>query len=153
MNKPKPVSTVRQPSGLFVRQKTALPLFLLGAALWQPTMAIASPHESLQPAAGSWTLTASLRRAHQSHSATLLSDGKVLVAGGIGRNQRILPTTELYDPATGTWTPSVNLIVGIHSHTATLLPDGKVLVAGGTDSNNLPVADAQLYDPATEMWS
>src|SRR5439155_13113966 len=130
MNKPKPVSTVRQPSGLFVRQKTALPLFLLGAALWQPTMAIASPHESLQPAAGSWTLTASLRRAHQSHSATLLSNGKVLVVGGLQRDETVISQVEIYSPGAETWKTAGRIRKARADHTATLLADGRLLIAG-----------------------
>ncbi len=68
--------------------------------------------------------------AHWSHTATLLPDGKVLVAGG-NYDTVILATAELYDPATGRWTATGSMAEERHSHTATLLPNGKVLVAGG----------------------
>ena len=58
------------------------------------------------------------------HTATLLPNGKVLVAGGNGTS------AELYDPALGTWTPTGNLNTVRFGHTATLLPNGKVLLAG-----------------------
>jgi Galactose oxidase, central domain len=68
------------------------------------------------------------------HTATLLSDGKVLIVGGVESGDTVsqtTPTTELYDPATGTFTPTGSLAVARAGHTATLLNDGKVLIAGG----------------------
>jgi hypothetical protein len=60
-------------------------------------------------------------------TATLLLDGRVLVAGG-GSNGT---SAELYDPATGTWSPTGSMSVGRAGFTATRLADGRVLVAGG----------------------
>ena len=67
------------------------------------------------------------------HTATLLPNGKVLVAGGDAVAQP-LASAELYDPASGTWTPTGSLNTARSEHTATLLPNGKVLVAGGVGS-------------------
>ena len=64
-----------------------------------------------------------------SHTATLLPNGKVLVAGGLHGVR--LASAELYDPASGTWTATGSLATARDDHTATLLPNGKVLVAGG----------------------
>src|SRR5439155_1000940 len=86
------------------------------------------------------------------HTATLLSNGMVLVTGG-GTYPPFATAAELYDPATGTW-----MITGspIAPHrvdaTATLLPNGKVLVAGGSDGND-ELSSAELYDPATGTWT
>src|SRR5262249_48717826 len=66
------------------------------------------------------------------HTATLLQDGRVLVAGGvIDGSAYVTNTAEIYDPATNAWsaTGSMNVARGFHS--AVLLPDGKVLVTGG----------------------
>ena len=88
-------------------------------------------------AAGTWTATGSLVTGRYGHTATLLLDGKVLVAGGIGA----LTSAELYDPATGIWTTTGSLNHGRANHTATLLNNGKVLVAGGGPLK------AEIYDP------
>src|SRR5438046_4896444 len=92
--------------------------------------------------------TGSLATPRFGHTATLLSNGKVLVTGGfaVGFDQT---GCELYDPATGTWTATGSLNFGRFGHAATLLPNGKVLVVGRDNSHK----SAELYDPATEKWT
>jgi len=85
------------------------------------------------------------------HTATLLANGNVLVAGGTdGTNS--LTSAELYNGVNSTWTTTGSLVVARKAHTATSLPDGSVLVVGGTDGTN-PLASAELYDPASGIWS
>jgi hypothetical protein len=79
------------------------------------------------------------------HSATLLSDGTVLVTSGHGRNGALVSTAELYDPDTGSWTIAAADRGGDGDQTATLLRDGSVLVAGA--------GSADLYDPLTGTWT
>src|SRR5262245_13413865 len=95
----------------------------------------------------SWVPTVSLNIARVEHTATLLANGKVLVAGGANRG--LLNSAELYDPASGTWSATGSLTTARFGHTATLLPDGKVLVAGGGSTLNT----AELYDPTTGTWN
>jgi len=90
-----------------------------------------------------WTATGSMTGTRYTHTATLLPNGKVLVAGGGWL------LAELYDPATGAWTATGSMTDLRGAHTATLLPHGKVLVAGGYDN----LASAELYDPATGAWT
>jgi Ca2+-binding RTX toxin-like protein len=104
------------------------------------------------------------------HTATLLPDGRVLVAGGFGggpigstsNSQSVLNSAEIYDPATGTWTPTGALNVRRALSTAVLLPNGLVLVAGGRTCDQPPpavcagavrTATAELYNPATGTWT
>ena len=87
--------------------------------------------ELYDPARGAWKLVDHLADAREGHTATLLNNGKVLVAGGFARPSGYLSSAELYDPATGTWLATGNLINKRGFHTATLLPSGGVLVAGG----------------------
>lgn len=79
-----------------------------------------------------------------SDTATLLPNGLVLAAGGLGGGN----SAELYNPTNGIWTVTGSMTNGHWGHTATLLPNGKVLVAG----DGGPVS-AELYDPVTTMWT
>src|SRR5215831_8384964 len=103
--------------------------------------------------AGDWIATGGLNVPRSFHTATLLPDGKVLVAGGRRvADQDVLDSAELYDPSTGRWSVSGSLIYPRSGHTATLLPDGKVLVAGG-DRGTESAGTVELYDPATGAWT
>jgi hypothetical protein len=92
--------------------------------------------------------TGSMPSAPSGYTATLLGNGKVLLAGGFIQGTGALATAELYDPATGTFTATGTMETARSGHTATLLKDGTVLVAGGTDSN-VEFATAELFDPTT----
>src|SRR5688572_18650306 len=95
------------------------------------------------------------------HTATLLKDGRVLVAGGRGADALAeLPSTELFDPASLRWKKTGGLATGRAGHTATLLLDGRVLVAGGNahgeseSGHRIAALDsAELYDPKTGSWT
>ena len=95
--------------------------------------------------------TGSMAAARSGHSATLLPNGMVLVAGGTD-NLGVLDSAELYDATKGTFTATGNLITPRQGHTATLVADGKVLIAGGED-NVGPIQSAELYDPATGKFN
>lgn len=93
-----------------------------------------------------FTATGSMTSARAGHTATLLLNGKVLIAGGDGP----AASAELYDPSTGTFAPAGNMITARRTHTATLLAGGRVLIAGGfVGLSNSPTASAELYDPST----
>ena len=92
-----------------------------------------------------------MKYARYSHTATLLPNGKVLIAGGIGVGG-VLSSAELYDPNSGTWTTTVSMTNSRAGHTATLLPNGKVLVTGGWGNGGVN-ASAELFDPATGTWA
>src|SRR5205823_4106723 len=97
-------------------------------------------------APGKWKATGDLGTARFSHTSTLLLNGQVLVAGGVGSDLLTsLASAELYDPATGVWTATGSMHSPRESHMATLLPNGQVLVANGQT--------AELYDPASGVWA
>ena len=88
---------------------------------------------------------------HRAHTATLLRDGRVLVASGFNSSGEV-PVAELYDPAAGTWSLAAPPLVPRHYATATQLPDGRVLLAGGFSSAGV-TNHAELYDPAANTWT
>jgi hypothetical protein len=102
--------------------------------------------EVFDPTTGVFTAVEDMSRWRASASATLLTDGRVLVAGGFESGAG---SAELFDPVSGTWTPTGSMAVGrVDGMTATLLPDATVLVIGGTLDG-----PAERYDPATGTWA
>lgn len=118
--------------------------------------------ELYNPETNSWTVIAPMIVGRRSHTATLLPDGDVLVAGGWGdfggspSNFYVLcgvggcqgaSNAELYEPSTNTWTPTEAVTTGAE-HTATVLPDGSVFVTGG---NMEPISVHELS--TTEIYA
>jgi len=123
-----------------------------GASTGSLTNALASA-ELHDPASGQWlTQPNSPNQPRHSHTATLLANGKVLIAGGSDFNGQ-MRFSELYDPATDTWTRTGDLLTSRSGHTATLLRNGKVLVTGGIQAGGTILDSAELFDPATGAWS
>lgn len=110
--------------------------------------------DSVAAAGIDWEITGSMNHYRHTHTSTLLSDGRVLVAGGCADSgcSTETATAELYDPITGSWTDTVSMNEARVEHTATLLPNGKVLVVGGKSGSSV-LASAELYDPTSGTWS
>ena len=107
--------------------------------------------------------TGNLVHGRRFHTATLLADGRVLVAGGLNTNNcpDASDFAELYDPASGSFAPTSSMINPRYHQTATLLQNGKVLITGGDSSNfecsdldtSPQVASAELYDPSSGSFT
>jgi len=117
---------------------------------------IANTAELEKTASGLFEPTGSLAAAREFHAATLLSDGRVLVTGGItlvGTDSQPLRSAELYNPASGTFLKGADMNVAHVFHTATLLADGRVLVTGGGFSNPTITNTAEVFDPLTGLFT
>jgi len=118
--------------------------------------------ELYNPATGTWARTKSMTFGRQFGTATLLKDGKVLVAGGFNNCDDDFcsdtRTAEIYDPATGTWARTGSMHAAREQFGATLLQNGQVLVEGGLNEGGFccsgsRYSSAELYNPATGTWS
>ncbi len=149
--------------GIFGHTATLLPngkVLLAGGfvnSVWNYSYSISDNEANLYDSAtGVFSGTGNMTASRGGHTATLLMNGKVLVAGGA--DQDIGGTgsasAELYDPSTGTFTQTGSMAVARFRHTATLLQNGKVLITGGTslDSSN-PTSTAEVYDPASGTFT
>src|SRR5688572_14250336 len=92
----------------------------------------------------------SAARSH--HTATLLTDGRLLVTGGVASFVP-LRSAEIFDPATRRWTSITDMGVPRQDHAAALLPNGRVLVSGGATMGGTVLATAETLDLATGTWS
>ena len=102
--------------------------------------------------AGTFTATGSPITGHYLHTATLLPNGQVLIAGGYN-SSGFSAGAELYDPATGTFSASGSLNTPRSNHATALLNTGKVLVTGGLDINGNALASAELFDPGNGTFT
>lgn len=132
--------------------------------------AIYKTSEIFDPLANAWTTIAApagmmthngIDTARQLHSATLLADGRVLIAGGLGveRLNGQAPAVEaitsafLFDPVQNTFLPAGTMPTGRMWHGATLLGNNQVLVAGGMDAQLATVRTAAVFNPADGTWT
>lgn len=174
-------------SARFNHTATLLPngkVLVAGGSCSSETCVALASAELFDPATGTWSLTGSMNVARENHTATLLSNGNVLVAGGDDGNTptvKAIASAELYNPTTGMWTFTGSMHTARFNHSATMLGNGEVVVAGGDNgagdcclaaSHQMPnhqrgssnildspcfcphgIASAELYNPTTGKWS
>lgn len=153
--------TADMPFGRMAHTTTLLPdgkVLVAGGLVVGPDARFTFSDSALlyDPVSGTWAATAELLAARAEHTATLLADGSVLVAGGHGSAGRIVAALRdalLYTPATGQWATVPHLMAtGRAAHTATLFEDGSVLIVGGSreklhGGTGRPTSMVELYEP------
>ncbi len=110
--------------------------------------------EVYDPAADAFSSAGVLDTPRAGHTATLMDDGKVLIAGGCADAEcmRTLATTEIWDPATGLVAAGPAMPGPRHNHTASLLPTGEVVLAGGAAGPTTSLPSAVVYVPSGERF-
>ena len=142
------------PAGLLTGTPTADGSFPITVMVQDSAGQNSAPQEfTIQILAQGFTPTGSMETERVLHTATLLGDGKVLVAGGVNSTQ--FPTAaELYDPATAKFAQTKGNLTTLRvSPIATALGGGKVLLVGGKGPDGFELATAELFDPATETFA
>lgn len=114
---------------------------------------VASSGAMLRILPGFWR-AASMMEVRSGHTATLLSNGKVLVTGGRDTYGDELASTEVYDPEANTWSSASPMLIPVQPDTPPrLLTDGRVLFIKNRDQESSVSASAQTFDPATNLWA
>src|SRR5438445_2068560 len=90
--------------------------------------------------------------ARHDHTATLLPNGTVLIAGGLDASNAVVASAEVYDPSANGFSTVGDMRAARVGHTATLLSDGRALVAGGANDSG-PLRSIDIYDPVTRSFS
>ncbi len=104
---------------------------------------------------GAWSKAPDLPEGHIAHTATLLPDGRVLIAGGADVRGVATASCELFDPKGNQWVRAASLSEARSGQAASLLSDGDVLITGGeTGSDVYPfgtMSSAEIYHPASNQ--
>lgn len=119
------------------------------------TWATLSVARLYSPADGAWVTPGKMTSVRQCHTATLLEDGRVLIAGGWtgSPDYTTLSSAEIYDPVTGQFSPTGAMATARCRAQAVRLADGRVLIAGGQSAGVYGLNTAEIYDPGTGKFS
>jgi hypothetical protein len=136
------------PDGLYTAPSTTGTFHLRATAVYNTNVSSIAPITIVSTGFAS---TGDMSVTRSGHTGTLLTDGRVLVAGGTDDS---IHSAELFDPDKGSFEPVSGGMIHVRSgHSAAVLPNGKVLIAGGRDSNGNLIPIAELFDPATSTFS
>ncbi|HEX5234993.1 MAG TPA: Ig-like domain repeat protein [Silvibacterium sp.] len=103
-------------------------------------------------ASGNYSAAAPMNVARSQHTATLLADGTVLAAGGVGSDGNATNSAEIYNPSNNTWSATGPLVTARSGATATVLPDGTALISGG-DNSGKALSSLEVYDPTAGTFT
>lgn len=152
-----PLGSLLQPHGYYQSATLLLDgrvLVVGGQAGSDPSVSTNSGAEIYDPMTSQFTNAGPMAVNRRAHTATLLTDGRVLIAGGetgpltmVGFP--VFNTAEIFDPVTGQFSQTGPMQVQRDRFFATRLSSGKVLVGGGF----VPGGSAELFDPTTGTFT
>ena len=119
-------------------------VLVVGGLWWNGAARVIPSAELWDPRTGGFSFAGEMLQGRYDHSATLLPDGRVLIAGGVGGDDpdlAPLATLEVWDPRTSTFGPAGEMHVARSGQIALLLGDGRVLFVGESDT--------EFWDPTT----
>ena len=108
--------------------------------------------EIYNPNSNVWEWTEAMTDARFQNALAKLSDGRVMVAGGRGIDNKAVNTAEIWDPKTGIWTPTLPMNDAHETMPMITLGDGRVMIIGGANDTYAPLTTVEVYDPATNGW-
>jgi hypothetical protein len=143
-----------------ILSSSVLCFLIVALSILGPRTSLASTNKTnskmVSEPARAWTSTKTLFTGRHEHTATLLSDGRVLVVGGLRERSPGSPglaSAEIFDPISRKWSSTGSLNEGRCFHRATLLENGQVLVTGGRDRKmGTGLASVEIYDPVSGTW-
>ena len=115
--------------------------------------------EIYDPSSDAWSSAGSMTEARSSHVATLLEDGRVLIAGGADVRFSVFKVdpsegpVEVYDPSANAWSETGFMTVARSGHAGAVLADGRVVVSGGKGEFVTIIPSADVYDPSAGVWT
>ena len=107
--------------------------------------------ELYDPERDAWSPAGTIGVHRADHTATVLDNGSVLLAGGVNYNSGPIGSAELFDPLAMTWTPAGSMLHARSAHTTAQLSKDRVLVAGGLGGDG-PIDHAEVYDTGSNTW-
>jgi hypothetical protein len=108
---------------------------------------VSASAEVYDPTTGTFSAVASMTAGRATQDAVLMSDGRVLIAGGFGAGEKFLNSAEIFNPSDGSFQPTAAMTSVHAGGDGVLLADGRVLIAGGRSSN------ADVYDPSAGTFA
>jgi Bacterial Ig-like domain (group 2)/Kelch motif/Galactose oxidase, central domain len=112
--------------------------------------------EIYNPASGTWSRAANMSVARGGHTATALSNGRIVVVGGASGTYgapTLHTSAEVFDPATAAWTATGGVSIGRGFHRSVALTNGRMLMTGGSDFVSSVFASTDIYDVSTGVWT
>lgn len=132
-----------------IQRQTAIGILVCAAFL---CAGVAQLSKKPSPPPGRLTPAHDMLSARGGHTATVLPDFKVLLAGGKNQRGTVLASTEIYDPTTEKFSAGPRMITARAGHISAILGDSNILIAGGAGRGGAALSSSEVYDYEKERF-